>query len=431
VETKYAFLSRRQKWLTFSLLMFVMLFLIIGIIADSTGKASSQTVAGSGDMQSYLPLFKLDPTATPTSTPTPVPTATPIPPVPQFVKNVELPNAQCPNAVGFNAVSGYVYIANNFSSNVSAFKNTNFIKNIATGEWPTLIAADNDSPLTYVTVLHGDVTAIDGTTVVGSVPNYYEPYGVAVNPVNGYAYITDLDSAVQVANGTSLITNIPITDPDGSPPNNGAGWLQAVVVDPDTGLVYVTSWSHGKMYVLDGTGVIADYRAGWGIKDMALDADRDYIYLAHSDPNATYPHNISVFHIPTQTFTYIDTDPGVINKSRDVAVDPISGYAYVSNHNEDTVTVLLGPQVITTLPAGDTPWHVAVNPNTGYVFVTNLKSNDITVIKGLSVVTTIPAQGLQPFAIGVDTITNDVYIANRGDEYDLFQCRDASVTILR
>jgi YVTN family beta-propeller protein len=164
---------------------------------------------------------------------------------------------------------------------------------------------------------------------------------------------------------------------------------------------------------------------------MALDADRDYIYLAHSDPNATYPHNISVFHIPTQTFTYIDTDPGVINKSRDVAVDPISGYAYVSNHNEDTVTVLLGPQVITTLPAGDTPWHVAVNPNTGYVFVTNLKSNDITVIKGLSVVTTIPAQGLQPFAIGVDTITNDVYIANRGDEYDLFQCRDASVTILR
>jgi hypothetical protein len=58
-------------------------------------------------------------------------------------------------------------------------------------------------------------------------------------------------------------------------------------------------------------------------------------------------------------------------------------------------------------------------------------SNDITVIKGQSKITTIDAQGLQPFAVGVDTINNDVYIANRGDEYDLFECRDGSVTILR
>jgi YVTN family beta-propeller protein len=351
-------------------------------------------------------------------------------PVPQFVKNVALPNAQCPNAVGFNAISGYVYVANNFSYNVSAFKNANFVTNIPMGEWPTLIAADNDSSLTYVTVLHDQVTVIDGTTVIGKIPKKYEPYGVAVNPVNGNTYITDLDSTVQVVNGVSLITNVSIIDPQATPPNNGAGWLQPVVVDPNTGLVYVASWSHGKMYVLDGTSVITDYRAGWGIKNMALDATRDTIYLAHSEPNATYPHNISVFNIATKTFTYIDTDPGSLNNSRDVAIDPISGYAYFTNPDQNNVTVVEGTQVVGTLPAGNTPWAVGVHPNTGYVFVTNRGDNTITVIKELAVVNTIPAQGLQPFAVGVDTINNDVYIANRGDEYGLFQCSDASVTIL-
>lgn len=354
----------------------------------------------------------------------------PIAPVPQFVKNVALPNAQCPNAVGFNSVSGYVYVANNFSYNVSAFKNGNFVTNIAMGEWPTQIAADNDSPLTYVTVLHDQVTVLNGTTVVGKIPKNYEPYGVIVNPVNGNAYITDLDSTVQVANGTSLLSDVSITDPQATPPNNGAGWLEPLVVDPNTGLVYVASWSHGKMYVLNGTNVVADYRAGWGIKDMAIDATRGYIYLAHSDPNTTYPHNISVFNLTTNTFTYIDTDSSILNGSRSVTVDPISGNAYFTNPDKNTVTVVKGTQVLKTISVGTMPWGIGVNPNTGYVFVTNRGSNTISVIRELAVVNTIAAQGLQPFAVGVDTINNDVYIANRGDEYGLFQCRQASVTIL-
>lgn len=408
---------RWPKWLLLPLVLFSTVIVALWLMSGP----SSQAVSGPEGTPNYLPMVRLDPSPTPTATPA----------VPQFVKNIALPNVQCPNSVGFNATSGYVYVANNFSYNVSAFKNANFVTNIPMGEWPTFIAADNDSAITYVTVLHGQVTVLDGTTVLGEIPKHYESYGVTVNPTNGYAYITDLDSTVQVANGTSLITNVPVTDPQGTPPNHGAGWLQPIVVDPNTGLVYVASWSHGKMYVLDGTTVVANYRAGWGVKDMAIDAARGYIYLAHSDPNATYTHNISVFNIATQSFTYIDTDAGSLNNSRSVAVDPISGYAYFTNPDQDSVTVVLGSQVIATLPAGDMPWAVGANPNTGHVFVANRGGNTITVYKNLNVINTIPAEGLQPFAVGVDTINNDVYIANRGDEYGLFQCRDASVTILR
>jgi YVTN family beta-propeller protein len=252
---------------------------------------------------------------------------------------------------------------------------------------------------------------------------------VAVNPVNGFTYVTDLDSLVQVIDGVTLVADVPVIDPE---TGNGAGWLQPVVVDDRTGLVYVASWSHGKMYILSGTDVVANYRAGWGVKDMAIDSARGYIYMAHESPNQSYPHNISVFNIQTQTITPLSTAP----KSRAVALDPLSGYAYVTNESEDSTTILLGAQVIATLPAGDTPWGVGVNPNTGYAFVTNRNSNDVTIYKDAAQITTIPVQEISPYAVGVDTTTNDVYIANRGrEDYSGPQftpdCFDASVTILR
>lgn len=405
-------------------LILLFMGLAVGLMTYVPWQAADQVIAGIDGTPHYLPMIRLDPSPTPTLIPTP-------PPVPQFLKNIALPSAQCPNSVGFNPIGGYVYVPNNFSSNVSVFKDASQVTTSNTGFWPTYAAAGHNSPLTYVTVLHAGVTVFNGPSVIGVIPRHYEPYNIAANPVNGYVYATDLDSTVQIINGTSLVTNLSITDPEAAPPHNGAGWLRSIAIDPHTGLVYVSSWSHGKMYVIDDTTVIANYRAGWGIIDMALDAARGYIYLAHSDPDQTYPHNISVFNINTQTFTYIDTDLGDLNNSRAVAIDPTTGYAYVTNPAKNNVSVLLGNQVIATLPAGTNPWDVAVHPNSGYVFVTNRDSNDITIYKGLTQVATIPSQGLQPFAVGIDTTNNDIYIANRGDEYALFQCRDASVTILR
>jgi YVTN family beta-propeller protein len=415
-------MSEHPKPRRHTLLILILCALLLPLVFAGLAVNHNHTLASSGlgGTPHYLPLIRLDPTVTP------MPTATPIPPptVPQFVKIFPLPDAECPNAVAFNTTSRYVYIANNFSQNVSVLRDTDFITNIATGFWATQIATDPDSARIFVTVLHDQVTMIENTAITGKVPSHYEPYGAAFNPVNGYTYITDLDSLVQVADGASLIANVSVTDPD---TNGGGGWLQPVVVDPTTGLVYFASWSHGRMYVMDGTEVITSYRAGWGVKDMAIDADRGYIYMAHESPNETYPHNISVFNIQTQTITPISTAP----QSRAVAVDPLSGYAYVSNETSNSVTVLLGTQVITTLPAGEAPWGVAVNPNSGHAFVTNSASNSVTVYKDGAVVTTIPTQGIRPQAIGIDTTTNEIYIANRGHDTEFLRCDNASVTILR
>jgi YVTN family beta-propeller protein len=383
-------------------------------LATRSGEASEARFGADGTPE-YLPLVRKDP-------PVPTPTPTPLPPVPQFVNNVPLPGVQCPNMVGYNAFSDYVYIANNFSSNVTVYQNRGLVANVAMDFWPTWVGADNDSPITYVTGLHGNTAVLNGTTKIGEIPDYYEPYGVIVNPANGYAYISDLDSTVQIANGTTLIDELHLE----SPPGQGAGWLRPIVVDPATGLVYTASWSHGKLYTLSGTDVIDVVQLGWGTIDMVIDSERGYLYAANEDPNATYPENISVYNLVTKEVTRISTD----TRSRRVALDPVTGYAYFTHDESDTVTVLRGTEVIATIPVGDEPFGIAVNPVTGYVAVANQSSNDISILRNGAFVTTIPAQGIRPFAIGVDTVHNDFYVANRGDEYDLFQCRDASTTIL-
>lgn len=372
-------------------------------------QAVPTSLAQDGSFEAFLPVLL-------------VPVSTP-----QFVKNVPLPSAKCPNAAGFNHVSRYMYIINNFSNNVSVFRDRAFVIDIATGEWPSSVASDPQSDRTWVTNLHSGVSLLQGTAQTGFVPRSYEPYGVAFNPVNGYVYVTDLDSKVQIINGSQEVTTLSITDPQ---TGNGAGWMRPIVVDPRTGLVYAASWDYGRLYVIEGTNVTDSVRLGWGPLNMALDSVRGLLYVAHSDPNAAYPHDISVVDLDTLTVTYVDPEPGEINTSRDVAVDPRTGLAYVTNPDRNTVTVLDGTAVVGKVPVGERPWGIGVNPNNGYVFVTNRDSNDVSILRNGMLEDVVEIHGQTPFAVGVDTINKDIYIVNRGVEYGLFRCRNGSVSIL-
>ena len=370
----------------------------------------------------YLPIV-----SAPVPTPTPIPTPTPGPP-PQFVKNIDLPTAKCPNAAGFNSVSGYMYIVNNYSYNVTVLKDTEFVNDISTGEWPTSITTDPGSARTWVTNLHAGVSVLEGSGQVAFIPRDYEPYGAAFNPVNGYVYVTDLDSKIQIINGKKLLTTLKLTDPV---TGKGAGWMRPIVVDPNTGLVYAASWDYGRLYVIRDLEVIDSVQLGWGPLNMALDSVRGLIYVAHSEPNLTYPHDISVVDVATLNVTFVNSSPGNINHARNVAVDERSGIAYITNPDQNNVTVLQGTKVLRKINVGKRPWGVGVNPNDGYVYVTNRKSGSVSILKDGILVNTEEVQGVEPFAIGVDTNHNDIYVVNRGLEFEAFKCRHGSVSILQ
>lgn len=416
------YLVQSRPWVRIVVVPGLLLIIMLAGLSLLFQQPPTVSLAQDAAESAFLPV-QLVPEPTPTVSPTPT-----AGPPPQFVKNMELPAAQCPNAAGFNSVSNIMYIVNNFSLNVSVLQNREFVSNIRTGEWPTSITSDPQSARTWVTNLHSGTSLIEGAAQTGFIPRDYEPYGIAFNPVNGYVYVADLDSKVQIIDGTQIVTSLKIIDPQ---TGGGAGWLRPIVADSRTGLVYVASWDYGRLYVIKGTQVIDSVQLGWAPLNMAIDSARGLLYVAHSDPNATYPHDISVVNLATLAVTFVNPVPGKIEKARQVAVDVNSGFAYVTHPEVDTVTVLNGTQIVGTVKVGKQPWGIGVNPHDGYVFVTNRDSDDVSILRNGALLSTVKVQGIDPFAVGVDTNTNDIYIANRGRQVSVTQCKDASVTILR
>lgn len=394
---------------------------ILGLmLVVNTSIANSQT-----EEYTYLPVI-YRPLPTPTPPPTPAP--------PMFSANIEIPGAHCPNDIGVNEFSGVIYVANSYSDNVSMLRDDSFLGNVYIGKMPTDIVSVPESNRTYITHLTDtpgvdQIAIFDQAALAHRLPEHFEPHDIIYNPVNGYVYVTDLDSRVRVYKDTS--NNPEIVDV--LLPN--AGWVRSIEVDPLTGLVYAASWERGIMYVINGTTLMTQFQAGWGTMEISLEPNSGYFYLAHSEPNATYAQNISVFHRDDYTVTPHFT--GV--RSYDVGTDPVHGLAYVTNIENNTVTVLSGRNVIANVPVGEGPIPVTVDPATGYAYVGNHDSDTVTVLQNGVVLSTQPA-GRQPWAIAVNSQTNEVFVANRTWRIhcdDLGRCDPvcdesvATVTVLR
>ncbi len=344
---------------------------------------------------------------------------------PEFVANVPLPGALCPREIGVNPVTGVAYVANHQSDNVSVLKDGALIGTVTTGEWPTLVSSSPMDSKSFVTNLHGGVSYFQGTQLVDTIeaapatPGAYgEPYAAAYNPVNGYTYITYIGGGgvVQVVNGTQQVANIPLMK----------GWILDVKVDPITGLVYVTNFELGYMFIIEDTAVIDSFQMGWGPDQMGLDEIGRYLYTAHSSPNSQYPYNISVMDLDTKQITSFTTS----GASRNVAVDRNASLAYVTNPERDTVSVLRGPNLLGNVPTGDSPWDVAVHEDSGYAFVTNQESNTVTVLRWGEVVGTLPT-GNMPISVATDPVSLYVYVTNENSVVncnDLNQCYKSCLT---
>lgn len=382
----------------------------------------------------FLPVIHHNP---PTATPQP----TPVPSVPQFVKNIPLPQAQCPNDVNVNNTTGYAYVVNNFSNNVSILHNGNYITEAPTGgEWPTKATSDPNSNRTFVTNLHklsnsGQTTTqlslFQNTTLVTSYDQFFEGHTPLYNPTNDYLYVTDLGQNIRIFDASDMnlkyLTDISMDD-------GIKGWITAITYDPNSGLVFAASWSNGEIYVIQDTTLLAILQTDtWGPAGLAVDPINKHLYVTGQEvknrpPN--YPNNnVSIFatEAPFQKIQSF----AITQESTSVSYDPIGGYIYVINPADNSVSIFKDGQYLHTLPTGTFPGSVKVHPQTGYAFVTNLLSRNITILKNGQLAETIPSQGIGPIAVDFDTVNNYVYVANRGIETSQFKCDSASVTILR
>ncbi len=100
-----------------------------------------------------------------------------------------------------------------------------------------------------------------------------------------------------------------------------------------------------------------------------------------------------------------------------VAVDPTTHTAYVTNINDDTVSVIdeATNTVTATIAVGGAPLAVAVDPAARTAYVTNGGNGTVSVIdEATNTVTAIIPVGSGPDAVAVDPAASTVYVANGG-----------------
>ncbi len=425
-------------------------FLLAAAWAVFAGRPATQA-AGTADTSIYLPIVSVPK----------------VYPVPQVAGSITLSGALCPNDVGYNEKYDLWYVLNTNSSDVSIVQNDQWQGNVWVGGRPTAVDVNQNTGYAYVTNLPepappasvqpnvnglrpcGDpngegrdpacISVFDGSSRIAQRDPRYEPFAVKVHPVTGVAYATDLDSTVHLLTGDVLTPSVRLETAADGP----SGWVLSLVHDPVTSLTYLLSWEKGIIYVMNGTAITDSFSyQGWGGYDIDLDVGNGYFYVANSQTNVDGrpTNNISIFQRGSQTVTRLWT----ASASQYLAVNQTTGFVYVTNPADKTVTILQKGAVVKTVSTQKDPFDkaypfdVEVNQETGYAFVTLMEGGEVLVFKDADIVARLPA-GKRPFAVGVDNVNGVTYIINRNSRtaYDDLQrpyedCRpNPTITILR
>ncbi len=303
----------------------------------------------------------------------------------------------------------------------------NAVTSIPAGSSPYTILANPVAHEVYVANIFSDnITVIDsvsdsvaGTITVG--PPYpgglSAPVALAHNPVTNKLYCVNYWSyQLAVIDVASKTVEATIT----------LGWShidpRAVVVNPLTNMVYVTSLGQPYLYVIDGNPSSPTYNqivntvtVGMYPRSLALNTNLARLYVAN-----TQSANISVVDVDPLSATYNQVTATIPTglEPYALALNHSDAKLYVTNRASNTVTVIdsITNTVRATLAVGTYPRALDVNPETNLVYVANRNSNTISVIDGASntVTRTIPG-GVQPYAVAaIRTQTGNAYVANYG-----------------
>ncbi len=274
------------------------------------------------------------------------------------------------------------------------------IGSVAVGSDPVSGATDLANGWVYVANSISDtVSVLNGSSVVATVAftanRTGTPVYVAYDAVNGYVYVVDRydfeseTGAVSVLNGTTVAATLAV----GPAPD-------AAVVDPTTGLVYVTNAGGSAVSVIADEHLLAKVPVGTSPCAAAYDAASADVLVANCASD-----NVSALHGTSLVGT---TDVGTTPDA--VVYDPADSYAYVANNGSDDVSVLSDLSVVGTVPVGADPTFVAYDPSLEAVEVANTNSSSVTFLSGLAATaTTEVAAG--PVWLGVDPTGTFSYAA--------------------
>jgi YVTN family beta-propeller protein len=298
---------------------------------------------------------------------------------------------------------------------------------VTVGVQPGVPAVDQATDTVYVPDANngglGMVSVIDGRTcnsIVRSgcdqsppaIPVGFSPLAAAVDQATDTVYVptgpvgsATIRGSVYVINGSTCNATVTSGCDQSAPTVTVGSNPIGVVVDPVTHSVFVLNDEDSTVSVIDGAICNAARTAGCNQRppDLAtgffpgyLDVDlaTDTVYVSNQDENTVsvldggacaLTHQSGCRH--TAPTTTVGTGPNGI------AVDQQTGTVYVANQDDNTISVINAAacdtlvssgcgQIWPTVAVGAFPQSVAVDQATDTVYVANINGNTVSVING-------------------------------------------------
>lgn len=213
---------------------------------------------------------------------------------------------------------------------------------------PLIIAPHPGSNIVYVATAWDGDPSQNGLTVFEILPNLEteilthlhtggNPQAVEINPSNGRVYVANaLDNTISVVSGIEMIMPAILV---GSTPT-------AIGIDAFHGLIYVANRDSG---------------------DVSIISESNYQLIA-TVPTGAGPISIAVDETQTQS------------------------RAYVVNKDSNTVTVITGTltsATSSTLSVGTNPLRILRNPTNGLLYVANQQGDSVSILNGTDLITTV------------------------------------------
>jgi YVTN family beta-propeller protein len=225
------------------------------------------------------------------------------------------------------------------------------------------VALEDTGQVLQVSVATGEV---ERAVSVGAAPS-----SLAFDPVDGDLYVANFESDnVSILNATGVVGTVPV----------GVSPI-AVVADPGSGDVYVVNYGNlddvnSTISVLSGDSEVRSFpvEPDSGPDALAFDAATSRLFVVNE-----YLDNVSEYN-PTNgsligSFS-VGADPVGIT------LDPDNQELYVLDRLDDAVDVSSAAmlQVVTNVSVGDNPEAISYDPANGLVYVANSGDNDLSAI---------------------------------------------------
>ncbi len=298
-----------------------------------------------------------------------------------------------PVAVSYNTSSGYVYVVNSNSNNVSIIDGSILVASPRVGTDPDAVLYDPSNGFAYVANDATDnVSIIRGTTTIMAVPVGTSPQALAFDPANGWVYVANYRSGnVTAISGSKVVANITV----------GIN-STALLWDPFDDDVYVANFGSNSVSIISGATVVNQVAVGNGPDALNLTTQGD-IYVADETSNlVTIISGTSVVGS-----VRVGTNPD------DIVVDSSNNVVYVPNLGTSNVSLISGVSLIGTVHVGSSPNSGVYDAQNGFVYIPNAGSHNVSVIGGSTVIDSVNV-GKEPRQALVDPKNGFVYVINYG-----------------